>query len=104
MTHFIRDHRNKSIVDIDVFTDENGEVDLSCTVLIEPYSKFLTENLENDLQIINDFQSVQDIRGWLWEVYKPANDNVTKEDVSARVKRILTQLSDAYVGLRYVED
>lgn len=104
MIHFIRDRANRTIVDVEVFRDEQGYVELSSTIMIEPYSKFLIENLEDDLRIMNDFSKIQELRGWLWDTVKQGQvDEPTLEDVNTAVANILKVVADEY-ELHYVVD
>lgn len=104
MILFLRDKLNRTILDVEVFTNENGDVDLSSSVIIKPYSDFLINNLEDDLKIIRDFSELQDLRGWLWERYKATvNKNPDKMEVVNQLRPILKKVAGEY-NLRYVED
>lgn len=105
MVLFIRDKRDKTIVDVEVYTTDDGGVDISSTVVIEPYSKFLVENIEDDLQIIRDFGRLQELRGWFWNVYMQGRTktNVTQQQVVNELRDILQTVANEY-GLFYTED
>lgn len=105
MTLFIRDKRNKTVVEVEVFTTDDGGVDISSTVVIEPYSNFLGENIENNLQIIRDFSRLQQLRSWFWEVYMQGRTktNVSQQQVVNEVRDILQTVANEY-GLFYTED
>ena len=68
MVLFIRNKKNRSIVDLDVYTKE-GYIEITSCVLIDTYSEFLLENLDRKEEIISDFNEISELRGWLWEKY-----------------------------------
>ena len=108
MILFLRNDKNESIVDIECFVkkEEGREfVELHASVIIEPYSKFLLENLDRKDDIIADFSKVSELRGWLWESYFMGGDNDPKEyDNIIKLLRKELQKMAEYYKLSYVED
>jgi hypothetical protein len=108
MILFLRNDKNESIVDIECFVKkEDGRefVELHASVIIEPYSKFLLENLDKKDDIISDFSKVSELRGWLWESYFMGGDNDPKEyDNIIEILRKELQKMSEYYKLSYVED
>jgi len=108
MILFLRNDKNESIVDIECFVKkEDGRefVELHASVIIEPYSKFLLENLDKKDDIISDFSKVSELRGWLWESYFMGGDNDPKEynNIIKLLREELQKMSE-YYKLSYVED
>jgi hypothetical protein len=108
MILFLRNDKNESIVDIECFVkSEEGRrfVELHASVIIEPYSKFLLENLDRKDDIIADFSKVSELRGWLWESYFMGGDNDPEEyDNIIEILRKELQKMAEYYKLSYVED
>jgi hypothetical protein len=83
MIIFLRNERNRTILDLDCYvkTEYTGEptpmkfVEISADVAIDTYSKFLLENLDRKDEIIEDFSEMSELRGWLWERYFMGGDN-----------------------------
>lgn len=91
MVHFLRDHKNNTIVDCDASAD-----DIGCLVDIQHYSIFLLHNLTRTREIVADFAAIQEIRGEFFESgWKGTPDELA--EVRVRV------LADKY-GLVYVTD
>lgn len=98
MILFLRNKKNESIVDIEIYvkkTESGGSdyVELHSVVAIEYYSEFLLQNIDRKDEIISDFSELDELRGWLWESFL-SNDNTGKEynkvvdAVSDRLKEI----------------
>ncbi len=105
MILFLRNKKNESIVDIDLYINENDSVELHASVIIEPYSKFLLENLDKAEEIIEDFSEIDGLRGWMWEVYFSVKENVSGEynNVLKLVRSRILEIANKY-NLSYVED
>jgi len=108
MILFLRNDKRESIVDIECFVkteDDRKFVEIHASVIIEPYSKFLLENLDKKDDIISDFSKVSELRGWLWESYFMGGDNDPKEyDNIIKLLREELQKMAEYYKLSYVED
>jgi len=108
MTLFLRTKTNKTIVDIELWVkkeDEHSFVELSSSIDIQNYSIFLLNNLDKKLDIINDFELLSELRGWLWENYFMTKKNTPEEynNVLKELKTILEEIGDKY-GLHLVTD
>ena len=108
MILFLRNQKNQSIVDLECFvkTEEGRKfVELHATVIIEPYSNFLLENIDRAEDIISDFSKVSELRGWLWESYFMGGDNDPEEyqNIIEILRKELKKLAEFY-DLSYVED
>ena len=108
MILFLRNDKNESIVDIECFVKtEDGRkfVEIHANVIIEPYSRFLLENVDRAEDIISDFSKVSELRGWLWESYFMGGDNDPEEyDNIIKILREELQKMAEYYKLDYVED
>jgi len=108
MILFLRNDKNESIVDLECFVkteDDRKFVELHATVVIEPYSKFLLDNLDKKDDIISDFSKVSELRGWLWESYFMGGDNDPEEyqNIIKLLREELQKMAE-YYKLSYVED
>lgn len=82
MTIYLRTRENKTLLEIEVWvkTEDNYSfVELSVVVNIKNYSRFLLNNLDKQDAIVDDFQDMSELRGWLWEIYFMSKDNVPSE-------------------------
>lgn len=108
MTLFLRNKNKQSIVDIDIWvkTDENHKfIEINSSVIIDTYSDFLMNHLDNATEIIDTFTYISDLRGWLWESYFAGtkNDPEKLQDVINEVRTFLKDVAKKY-DLYYVED
>ena len=112
MILFLRNQKNRSIVDLDCYvkTEYEGNasrkfVEISSSVLIDTYSEFLLENLDKKEQIVEDFNNISELRGWLWESYFMGGDNDPEkyQEVLKELQIYLKTIAVKY-NLRYVED
>lgn len=108
MTLFLRDEKNNSIVDLEYYVANEGNVpylELSVSIDIKYYSVLLLSNRDRALQIINDFDNIQELRGWLWEVYFMGgkNDAGKYSDVLKELREMFKDVANRY-KLSLVED
>lgn len=108
MIFFIRNKENRTIVDIECLVkSEDGlqYVDVSCSVDISNYSKFLLDNISRKDDIIEDFGFLDNIRGWFWEVYLMGNSNnpEDKSDIEKQIKDFVLDTAKKY-ELNFVVD
>lgn len=108
MILFLRNQKNRTIVDVECFVKtEDGRkfVELHASVIIDEYSKFLLENLDRKDEIIEDFSAMSELRGWLWEKYFCGGDNDPEEypNVIKGLQALLQGHAEKY-NLYYVED
>jgi len=104
MTLQIRNNKNVTLVDIELFEKEDF-VELRSVVCVKPYSELLLITYENDgpkaMSMIRAFDELQELRGWLWEVYFMGEDNKAEKfpQVLEEVKKILQKVCDDFDGL-----
>jgi len=111
MILFLRDDKNNTIVDLEcwVKTAEDDKdykyIELSVSIDIFYYSVFLITNPDKQAEIIGDFSDIQELRGWLWEVYfnGQRSDPDKYDDVIANLREKLKAVAQKY-DLYYVED
>jgi len=104
MVLFIRNKDNDTILDLEVYASK-GYVELKSVIDVENYSIFLLENLNKSKEIIEDFQELSELRGWLWEVYFMAERNTSDKynDVLEILRVRIKEIAKKY-DLYYVED
>jgi len=110
MTLFLRTKNNHTILDLDVWVkteDDHSFVEISSSVDIKNYSILLIAEKEKfkQIQMINDFDELSELRGWLWEVYFSSKVNKPEyyDDVVGKVKKMLVIIANRY-ELYLVED
>lgn len=105
MTFYLRNKENKTLFETDVWVKTEYEpnlkysyVELSASVNITNYSKFLLENKDNANKIISDFDNLSELRGWLWERFfmTGKNDGTQIDDVVDKLKVILGKVARDY--------
>lgn len=82
MIFFIRNKENRTIVDCEVYIKEedgNEFIELHSVICIDYYSEFLLKNQNQAKEIIQDFNALQSLRGWLWESFFAGTENNPKE-------------------------
>lgn len=116
MLYFLRTKSNKDLVEIDlnISRADNGEkyIDVRSGTNIQNYSIFLLDLYESsnkDTKIICEFirniESIDQLRGWLWEIYFAGrkNESVYYDDVREKVKESLKSIAQKF-NLVVVED
>jgi membrane-bound acyltransferase YfiQ involved in biofilm formation len=109
MILFLRDEKNRSIVDIEFYIKHEGDfkdfIELHSVVCIESYSYFLLENLDKKDKIIETFDFISELRGWLWESYFMGKQNDVKEydNVLKLLRNFMHEWAKEF-NLKYVED
>jgi hypothetical protein len=108
MTIFLRTPANKTLLDLEVWVkkeDNYSFVELSAAINIKNYSEFLLNNLDKKEEIVEDFQEISELRGWLWEVYFMEKNNTPSEltNVIVELKKYLGSIAH-YYGLRLITD
>lgn len=105
MTFYLRDENNKTLFSSDVWIKTEYEpnlkysyVELSAVVNITNYSKFLLDNQKKAKKIIDDFDNLSELRGWLWERFfmTGKNDGTQIDDVIDKLKVILGKVARDY--------
>lgn len=108
MVMFIRNDKNETLVDLDVYIklDEIEYVELSVLINIKNYSKFLLDNIDKQDMIIQTFEDLSELRGWLWEVYFMNRQNTGDEydNVTKQIKEIFKTVCNTFPTLHIVKD
>jgi len=93
---------NKStIVDIEVYKKDNY-IEIDSSVCIETYSDLLIDTYSYDTnkvsELIETFDDLQELRGWLWEVYFMDNNNTIDkfDDVVSDINERLKEVASKY--------
>ena len=112
MVLFLRDQYNRTLLDLDISKVPNnvfgspGYTEIHSVVDIRPYSWFLLNLPEGQREtFINAFDELQELRGWLWEVYFANKENTSLEygNVLEILRCKLHNVAEDF-GLYYVED
>ena len=103
MTLYLRNEKNRTIVDIDLYVKEDY-VELHSSIDIENYSNYLLNNLDRKNEIISDFDDLSELRGWLWEVFLQGDNTADKYNITLEeVRKMLKKYANKH-NLYYVED
>lgn len=97
MIFYIRNKENKTIIEIVLFKKkEDGRefVEISSGINIPEYSELLLNNLNMKDYIIEDFRFLDEIRGWMWEVYFMDGNNNNIDDYDNVKKAISKYIND----------
>lgn len=110
---YLRNQDGDSIVDCEIYRDQNEVsnghfIELSCTVDIEFYSLLLLNfnSRGKQREVMDDFSQIQELRGWLWEVFLDNNNDGTEEQENAVIEELrdyFKEIADKY-ELAVVED
>jgi hypothetical protein len=97
MIHFLRNQRNQTIIECEVYND-----DLSTGTNIGNYSMMLIDLHNKDLHypFINDISQLDEIRGWWWERVEDSGNYKSIDDF---VKEKFIEVAKKY-DLNYVTD
>ncbi len=96
MTIFLRNEHNNTVADIEVNKKADGQIDVHSVVNIKEFSELLWANKSGPTNgIVDDFENVQNLRRWYWEVY-PNSDNPVFHEVVAALKVILIPIAERY--------
>jgi hypothetical protein len=105
MILYLRDKNNKTLFEAEVWIETKYEpnlkysfVELSPHVDIKNYSNFLLANKKKSKRIIDDFENLSQLRGWLWERFfmTGKNDGTQIDDVVNKLKVILGKVARDY--------
>jgi len=106
MIHFLRNDKNETLLDLEVFTNDDGTPDLGVSIDIANYTDFLLsrDDDEQRQKIKFVFDKLSESRGWYWEVYRETiNKNPTIKDVNS-VIGLMVQSAGNVIKLGYVTD
>lgn len=106
MILYLRNDKNRTVFEVEIWVKTVYEpkdlkysfVELSAVVNITNYSNLLLENLNRKNKVIDDFDNLSELRGWLWERYfmTGKNDGSQLNDVIEKVEVILTKVAKDY--------
>ena len=102
MTIFLRNDKNRSVVDIEVNSGKSN-MDIHSIVVIDAYSKVLLANLNRSDEVVEDFQSISELRGWFWEVYMESVEAPNFNEVIIKIRDMLIPIAEKY-NLNYIVD
>lgn len=108
MTLYIRDDKNRTIWGAEYWvanTDGYQHLEISSSIDVENYSRFLLANQERSDEIINVFDQLSEIRGWMWEVHFMTQKNIGSdkqysevlEQIQAKIKAVCKMFLLNYV-------
>jgi len=112
MILFLRDKDNKTVFELEIWekTNEshksNTYIEVSSVINIKEYSFLLLNQSDNKkIEMINDFEQLSELRGWLWEVYFMTKKNTPEHygDVVKILKKDIEKIGKKY-ELFLVED
>jgi hypothetical protein len=109
MIYFLRNNKNETILDVELFIKETY-IELKSIVCIEPYSKLLLEifkvNPVRSEKFIKIFDEMQELQGWLWRKYFRGLNNDIKEfdNVQKELEKILKNVCKEFPELNIVND
>lgn len=105
MVHYIRDEKNNTLLDLEVYTLEDGTPDIGSSVDIINYTDFILKQDSNKQQTAKFiFDKLSEIRGWYWEIFRVTkNTNPSKEEVD-RVIGDMVRAGAEVLGLKYITD
>lgn len=109
MIFFIRNEKNRTILDCEYFIKrEEGMkfLEIHSSVIVDTYSEFLlNSNPEKQMEIVEDFTELSELRGWLWESYFLGGDNNPEEydNVLKILQKKISTIAKKY-NLIYTED
>lgn len=113
MKFYLRDKNNNNLFKAKVYVKTEHEVNLTYSyvelktnVYITNYSNFLLNNQKKSDKIINDFNNLNSLRGWLWErFFMTGNNNATElNDVIEKLKPILAKVAKDYKLFLIIEE
>lgn len=103
MTLYLRTDSNDTVVDIDCWVkieNDHRYVELSASIDIMKYSALLLlqKSMTAQAEIAADFHSINELRGWLWEIFfmGSTNDPERYDEVIVELKKTLIE-----IGLKY---
>lgn len=100
-----------SITDTEIYLTkdaylETTKTELHSVILVDGYTRFLVNNIKMYKEIISDFQYIQELRYWLYEI-SDTNRNWTIEKHNKAiqfVKEKLREICVKYEGLYLIVD
>lgn len=107
MIFFIRNHRNETILDCEYYIkteDDKKFLEIHSSVIIDTYSELLLTS-EKQMEIVEDFTELSELRIWLWESYFMGGENDPEEydNVLKVLRSRISSIANKY-NLNYIED
>ena len=110
MVYFLRDENGDTLIEVECWVkDEEGYLhcEVSPSVYIENYSKTLLsfDDENKQSEFIEIFETLSELRGWMWESYFMVKKNTPDEidGLKVALRGILSDVSDRF-NLYLVED
>lgn len=107
MIHYLRDKVGNTIIETECWVKrEDWEyIEISSTVDIIQYSCFLLDNLERAGGVMSYIDELDELRGWLWEVYfmSEKNDPSKIDDVNNKISQFYQKVAKE-LNLNYIID
>lgn len=104
MELYLKSQDNKNLFTARVWVQDDYQyeysyVELATAINIKNYSNFLVDNIKKKTKIIDDFDNLNELRGWLWErvfLDDKVNDSTHKNRVVDKLKIILNKIANDY--------
>lgn len=114
MIYYLRDKDNKNLAEVEVFNKAGGYSDSeytelhSCVYIAEYSNKLISIlNQDNYEEFIKVFDSITELKGWLWNVYYQGgaldNEGQDLEDITFKLELMLKKIAEKW-DLIVVED
>ena len=114
MILFLRNNKGENLLDLNVWIKSDSEgineykyIELNSSIHIPSYSKLLLNNAKKQAKIIEDFDNLSELRGWLWERHFMVGRNEgTQEqltEVIGKLRKTLKKVAKDY-KLELIED
>ena len=97
MTYYIRDKRNRDIVDLEFWVKTDYELtpphrylEISTYIDAKNYGKLLLDRSERFSRkylenLMNDMSEIQELRGWMWENYFSSKQNTGSDEDQRKI-------------------
>ena len=97
-TLYLRTPANETLADIEIESKNGIVTDLHSVVAIKNYSLFLFNNYEDFDYIVEQFESLSELRGWLFEtrLSKVGKDEPTHTEIENEVKSMYEELAQMF--------
>lgn len=110
MTLYLRNKKNETLFEAEYYVDSYDDgrrfLEISTAFNIREYSEWLlNQDKENRTNILDSFELLSKLRGWLWEVYF-----MTERNTADKYDEVLKVLSELFtnianeLNLNYVTD
>lgn len=107
MIHYLRDNKRNTIIETECWVKrEDWEyIEVSSSVDIIHYSRFLLDNLDKAGAVTSYISELDELRGWLWEVYfmTGKNDPSKIDDVNDKISQFYQKVGKE-LNLNYITD